>query len=86
MPHIDELLNRIGKAEYITTLNLTWGYWQVPVAEDDRPKSAFTTTLGLYQSRTMPFGLSGAPATFQHLMDRVLRAWMVQQLHTWMMS
>ncbi len=46
--HIDELLDRIGKAEYITTLDLTWGYWQVPVAEDDRPKSAFTTPLGLY--------------------------------------
>ena len=73
MPRIDELLDQIGKARYITTLDLTRGYWQVPVAVDARPKTAFTTPLGLYQFKVMPFGLSGAPATFQRLMDQLLQ-------------
>ena len=73
MPRIDELLDGIGQAQYITTLDLTRGYWQVPVAEESRPKTAFTTPMGLYQFTVMPFGLCGAPATLQCLMDWLLR-------------
>ena len=73
MPRIEELLDEIGKAKFITTLDLAKGYWQVPLAEEDREKTAFTTPNGLYQFLTMPFGLSGAPATFQRMMDEVLR-------------
>ncbi len=73
MPRIDELLDRIGQVHYITALDLTRGYWQVPVAEDAWSKTAFTFPSGLYQFKVMPFGLSGATATFQRLMDKVLR-------------
>ncbi len=73
MPRIDELIDKLGEAKYLTTLDLTKGYWQVPVAPDARPKTAFTTPYGLFQFTVMPFGLQGAPATFQHLMDRVLQ-------------
>ena len=72
MPRIDNLIDRLGKAKYITTIDLTRGYWQVPVAEASRSKTAFTTLLGLFQFRVMPFGLHGAPATFQRMMDRLL--------------
>ncbi len=73
MPQTDELLDKLGDSEYISTLDLARGYWQVPVAEEDRPKTAFTTPNGLYQFRVMPFGLNGAPVTFQRMMDCVLR-------------
>lgn len=73
MPRIDSILDSIGKAQYITTLDLAKGYWQVPMAPEDREKTAFTTPKGLYQFTVMPFGLCGAPATFQRLMDSVLR-------------
>jgi len=72
MPRIDDLIDRLGNARFITTLDLTKGYWQVPVARECRHLTAFITDGGLYQFVKMPFGLQGAPATFQRLMDRVL--------------
>ena len=62
MPRIDELIDQLGQAKYVTTL-----------AENARVKTAFVTPFGLYQFRVMPFGLQGAPATFQRMMDQLLR-------------
>ena len=67
---IDELIDRLGKDKFVTTLDLTRGYWQVPVAESAREKTGFVTPSGLYQFRMMPFGL---PATFQRMMDKLIR-------------
>lgn len=71
-PRIDDLLERLGKAEYLTTIDLCKGYWQVPLTERSRELTAFRTPWGLFQFTVMPFGLHGAPATFQRLMDQVL--------------
>ncbi|MGH0125953.1 UNVERIFIED_CONTAM: hypothetical protein FKN15_025173 [Acipenser sinensis] len=73
MPRIDELLESIGKARYISTLDLAKGYWQIPLSPGSKEKTAFSTPDGLYQYTVMPFGLHGAPATFQRLMDKILR-------------
>ena len=73
MPRVDELLDRLGTARFFTTLDLTKGYWQIPMSPESKEITAFSTPYGLYQFRTLPFGLFGAPATFQRLMDRVLR-------------
>ena len=62
MPRIEDILDRVGKANFITTLDLAQGYWQVPVADEDRHKTAFTSRFGLYQFCVMPYGLNGAPA------------------------
>ena len=72
MPRIDEMLDAVGKSKYLTTLDLTKGYCQVPMSQDDKAKTAFISPLGLMQFTVMPFGLSGAPATFQRLMDKIL--------------
>ena len=71
IPRVDDLIDRVSRAPYITTLDLTKGYWQVPVAVDDREKTAFTTPFGLFQFTRMPFGLKGAPATFQRMVDKL---------------
>ena len=74
MPRIDDLIDRLGRAKYITTLDLTREYWHMPVAEKDRDKTAFTTPFGLFQFNVMPFGLNGAPASFQRMMDHDQRS------------
>ena len=47
----------------------------MPVAQHEQHKTAFATPFGLYQFRRMPFGLQGAPATFQRMMDKLLDGW-----------
>uniref|UniRef100_A0A3B3HGA7 ribonuclease H n=1 Tax=Oryzias latipes TaxID=8090 RepID=A0A3B3HGA7_ORYLA len=71
-PRIDDLVERLGKAKYLSTIDLCKGYWQVPLAERCRELTAFRTPVVLFQFTVMPFGLHGAPATFQRLMDKVL--------------
>ena len=73
MPRVDELMESLGESRFITTLDLTKGYWQVPLSKQSKEKTAFATPDGLFQYKMLPFGLHGAPATFQRLMDRVLR-------------
>ena len=57
MPRVDDIIDQLCRAKYISTLDLTKGYWQVPVKATDRPKTAFSTPFGLYQFTVMPFGL-----------------------------
>lgn len=66
------MIERLCKVKYLTTINLCKGYWQVPLAEQSRELTAFRTPWGLVQFKVLPFGLHGAPATFQRLMDQVL--------------
>ncbi|CAM5128176.1 unnamed protein product [Eretmochelys imbricata] len=55
MPRTDELLEKLGRAQFISTLDLTKGYWQVPLDESAKERSAFTTHLGLYEFNCTPF-------------------------------
>lgn len=54
-------------------LDLTKGYWQIMLTPESHEKTALSTQFALYQFQTMPFGLHGAPATFQQLKERVLQ-------------
>lgn len=72
IPRIDEILDQLGRSRYYTTLDLVSGYHQVSIRAEDRQKTAFSTDKGHYEFRRMPFGLSGAPSTFQRLMNTAL--------------
>lgn len=73
LPQITATLDKLRGAQYLTTLDLKNGYWQVPLTPDSREVTAFTVPgKGLMQFRVMPFGLHSAPATFQRLLDNVL--------------
>ena len=74
MPNIAELLLQVGSAKYISTLDATQGYYQIPLADDgSRERSAFMTHSGLWQFRVMPFGLKCAAATYQRVMNHILQ-------------
>ena len=73
IPRIDDLLDALHGARWFTTLDLKNGYWQVPIQEQDKEKTAFRTSSSqLYEFSQVPFGLCNAPATFSRLMDRIL--------------
>ncbi|XP_033733848.1 uncharacterized protein LOC117322984 [Pecten maximus] len=72
MPDTNNIFGRLAGARYFSKLDLSKGYWQVPMAEDAKPKTAFSTPQGLFQFRVMPFGLVNAPATFSRLMRKLL--------------
>lgn len=65
MPRVDELLGRLGEARFNTTLDLSKGYWQIPLDPISKEKMAFATPTELYQFTQMPFSLHGTAATFQ---------------------
>ncbi|CAF4720205.1 unnamed protein product, partial [Rotaria magnacalcarata] len=72
LPRIDDTLDSLQQAKFVSTLDLRSGYWQVEMDKDARQKTAFVTHKGLFEFNVMPFGLTNAPATFQRLMDIVL--------------
>ena len=72
LPRIEDCIDSVGKARYVTKLDMLKGFWQVPLSERAKEISAFTTPSGLYRYKVLPFGLKNAPPTYQRLMNRVI--------------
>ena len=72
LPRIEDLIDRVGKTTYLTKLDTTRGYWQVPLDDPSVLISAFVTPFGHFQWRYMPFRLRNAPATFSRLVSKLL--------------
>lgn len=72
IPRIEEILDQLGRSRYFSNLDLANGYHQVPIKSEDQSKTGFSTDKGHFEFVQMPFGLCGAPSTFQRLMNSVL--------------
>lgn len=71
MPNIEELLDKLSGSFVFSSLDLTSGFWQIPLAETSKQKTAFAINNNQYQFKKMPFGLCNAPSTFQRLMMNI---------------
>jgi hypothetical protein len=72
IPRIDNLLDAVARSSYFTSLDLTSGYHQILIFEEDWPKTAFRTPFGHSQFKVLIEGLTKAPATFQTVMNSIL--------------
>ncbi len=72
LPHAEVLMNKLRGMKCFTGIDLASGYWQVEIKEEDKEKTAFICSKGLFEFNCMPFGLANAPATFQRMMNEVM--------------
>ncbi|UYV80769.1 hypothetical protein LAZ67_19001675 [Cordylochernes scorpioides] len=73
LPRVDDALDCLKGANIYSTIDLKASYWQIGIDEADREKTAFITPDGLFEFKVMPFGLCNAPATFERMMDNLLK-------------
>lgn len=72
IPRIEDCIDQIGNAQYVSKVDLLKGYWQVPLTERAKEVSAFVIPDNLYQYKVMPFGMKNSAATFQRLVNIVI--------------
>lgn len=73
LPYISSILDKLGGARYLSSLDMKSAYWQVELEDSSKQYTAFTVPgRGLFQFTRLPFGLHNAPATFQRLIDTIL--------------
>lgn len=73
LPRVDDILDGMNGAKVFSKLDMTSGYWQLPVDEGDRDKLAFSTTTKRYTFCCLPFGVTNAPSHFHKTLYYVLQ-------------
>lgn len=84
LPNQEDILEAGSGAEYFTTLDLNSGYWQLPMDEESRQYTAFSTYDNHYEFLRMPMGLSNAAASFSKLMSTVMSGLVGQAVHIYL--
>ena len=72
MPKLEDIINKLGKAQYLSKIDLTKGFWQIPLTDNAKIKSAFVTPFGQFQFKVMSFGMVNSSANFVRLMKMIL--------------
>ncbi len=72
MPRIDDLIDQIGNAKYVSKFDLLKGYWQIPLTDKAKDVSSFVTPDGLFRYLVTPFGMKNSGCTFQRFMNQIV--------------
>ena len=73
LPHMEQTIQMLGRGyRYFSKLDMKSGFWQIPVKEEDKHKTAFVTPNGLYEWNVLAQGLKNSPPSFQRVMSDVL--------------
>ena len=72
VPRINDALDSLNGSRWFTVIDLRSGYYQIKMANEDKEKTAFICPLGFFQLERMPQGITGAPTTFQRLMEKAV--------------
>ena len=72
LPNIMDILNNLGESVFFSTLDMSKGYYQIPMQAESKEYTAFSSGTSLYQFKTLPFGVANGVATYQRLMSLVL--------------
>ena len=70
---IMELINNMGSKKVFTKMDLRWGFNNMRIKKGDKWKRAFTTHIGFFEPTVMFFGITNLPATFQAMINEILR-------------
>jgi len=73
LPLIIELIDNMGSKKVFTKMDLRWGFNNIRIKEGDEWKGAFTMYIGSFKPTVMFFGMTNSPATFQAIMNEILR-------------
>ena len=73
LPEVKDILDKLSRCEFFSTLDGASAYWSIPISEEDRKKTAFITPRGQFEFNVMPFGLCNAPATYHRAIDNALK-------------
>jgi len=73
LPHIQDLVQKVHGCTIFSKIDLVKAYHQIPVNEDDIPKTAIITPFGLFEFNRMSFGIKNAAQTFQRFMDHITK-------------
>eukprot|EP00854_Cymbomonas_tetramitiformis_P033130 gene33130-biopygen35130 len=72
LPDIQLMFDEMQGAAFFSSFDAVDGFWQVPMAEKDIKKTAFTTQMGAYEWLVMPQELQNSPSQYQRRMQRAL--------------
>ncbi|KAL0884006.1 hypothetical protein ABMA27_016053 [Loxostege sticticalis] len=73
LPRVEDQLDGLSGNTLFTSLDLASGYYQIPISEESRHKTAFVTPDGQFEYNRMPFGLVNAPSVFQRTINKILQ-------------
>jgi hypothetical protein len=73
IPNINDILDKLGRCQYFSTLDLASGFYQVEMHPSDVHKTGFSVENGHYEFLRIPMGMKNSPSSFQRVMDNVLQ-------------